>query len=58
MINKKCIDKKNNCDFTMYGPGVEKIFDELKEKYPEKNIEIFSSDYLSKKKKAKKFFKK
>ena len=32
-INKKCIDGKNNCDFTMYGPGVEKIFDELKFKY-------------------------
>ena len=58
IINKKCIKDKNNCDFTMYGPGVEKIFDELKIKYPEKNIEIFSSDYLSKKKIAKKYLKK
>ncbi len=47
---KKC--KLNNlfCDFNMYGPGVEKIFDELKIKFPDKNIKIFSSDFLSKKK--------
>ena len=57
-INKKCIDGKNNCDFTMYGPGVEKIFDELKVKYPEKNIKIFSSDYLKKKKESKEIFEK
>ena len=35
----------------MYGPGVEKIFEELKIKFPDKNIKIFSSDYLTKKKK-------
>ena len=34
----------------MYGPGVEKIFDELKLKFPGKNIKIFSSDFLNKKK--------
>lgn len=51
--------KKNNqyCDFYKYGPGVEKIFEELKSKYPEKNIEIFSSDYLKSKKKGKKILK-
>ena len=58
IINKKCTDNKNNCDFIMYGPGVEKIFDELKIKYPEKNIEIFSSDYLSRKKKSEEMFQK
>ena len=33
----------------MYGPGVEKIYEELKIIFPKKNIEIFSSDFLSKK---------
>ena len=37
------------CDFRMYGPGVEKIYEELNIIYPEKNIKIFSSDFLSKK---------
>ena len=34
----------------MYGPGVEKVFDELKQIFPDKIIKIFSSDYLNKKK--------
>tara|TARA_B100000579_G_scaffold261716_1_gene215682 strand:- start:1587 stop:3542 length:1956 start_codon:yes stop_codon:yes gene_type:complete len=55
-IIKKCVDGKNNCNFIMYGTGVEKIFDELKIKYPEKNIKIFSSDYLAKKKETKEVF--
>ena len=40
----------------MYGPGVEKIYDELKIIFPGKNIKIFSSDYLTKKKIMKKYF--
>jgi len=32
----------------MYGPGVEKIYDETKKIFPEKKIDIFSSDYLKK----------
>jgi Primosomal protein N'' (replication factor Y) - superfamily II helicase len=36
----------------MYGPGVEKIFDELKKIFPEKKISVLSSDFLSKKKEA------
>ena len=55
-IKKKCNDKNNFCDFSMYGPGVEKIYDELKLKFPKKNIKIFSSDYLSKKKESLKIF--
>ena len=49
---KRC--KKNNleCNFSMYGPGVEKVFEELKSIFPEKIIKIFSSDYLSKKKQS------
>ena len=46
-----------NCEFIMYGPGVEKIFDEVKEIFPKKKISIFSSDYLQKKEKTKNLFK-
>ena len=42
----------------MYGPGVEKIFEEVKEIFPDKKINIFSSDYLKKKKNTKNLFKK
>ena len=44
-----CNIRKENCDFRMHGPGVEKIYDELKKIFPKKNIKIFSSDFLSKK---------
>ena len=44
------------CDFIMYGPGVEKIFEEVKEIFPNKKIRIFSSDYLKTKEKARNFF--
>jgi len=46
---KTCNIAKDNCNFRMHGPGVEKIYDELKKIFPEKNIKIFSSDFLSKK---------
>ncbi len=42
----------------MYGPGVEKIFEEVKEIFPDKTIEIFSSDYLKNKTEAEKLFEK
>jgi len=50
-IKKENLCKTSNdlCDFRMYGPGVEKIHEELKLIFPKKNIEIFSSDFLSKK---------
>ena len=41
---------EGECNFVMYGPGVEKIFEEVKEMFPDKKINIFSSDYLKKKK--------
>jgi len=47
LLSKECKDKKK-CEFQFCGPGVEKIFDELKEIYPNKKIEIFSSDTLTK----------
>ena len=34
----------------MCGPGVERIAEELEQKYPNKKIRIFSSDTLNKKK--------
>jgi primosomal protein N' (replication factor Y) (superfamily II helicase) len=47
-IKNKC-KKEGECDFIMYGPGVEKIFDEVKKIFPNNKIEIFSSDYTKKK---------
>jgi primosomal protein N' (replication factor Y) len=41
------IDKK--CDLLFCGPGIERVFDELKKIYPNKRIEMFSSDTLKKK---------
>ena len=45
-----------NCEFIMYGPGVEKIFEEVKEIFPNKKARIFSSDYLKTKEKTKTLF--
>ena len=47
---------EGNCKYIMYGPGVEKIFEEVKELFPGKKIDIFSSDYLKNKEKTKKLF--
>ena len=47
--DSKCKVDKDLCDFRMYGPGVEKIYEELKNIFPKKKIKIFSSDFLSKK---------
>tara|TARA_X000001036_G_scaffold155437_1_gene147625 strand:+ start:8481 stop:10439 length:1959 start_codon:yes stop_codon:yes gene_type:complete len=49
---RTCKDKSLFCEFSMYGPGVEKVFEELKSIYPKKIIKIFSSDYLSQKKQS------
>ena len=48
-LSRFCKDKKK-CDFLFCGPGVERIFSELKKIYPDKKIEIFSSDTLKKRK--------
>ena len=55
---KTCIKKNESCDFRMYGPGVEKIYGELKKIFPKKNIRIFSSDFLSKKNETESILKK
>ena len=56
-IERKC-ETKGNCDFIMYGPGVEKIYEEVNELFPNKKTNIFSSDYLKSKKAAKNLFEK
>ncbi len=49
---RSCGNSNLLCNFSMYGPGVEKVFEELKGVFPQKIIKIFSSDYLSKKKQS------
>ena len=56
ILKTKC-KSKGICDYVMYGPGVEKIFEEVKEKFPDEKIKIFSSDYLNTKEKTKNLFK-
>ena len=48
-LARECKDKKS-CNLLFCGPGVERIFLELKKIYPNKKIEIFSSDTLKKNK--------
>ena len=57
-IKKECKKTKENCNFRMYGPGVEKIYEEIKRKFPHQKIKIFSSDFLSKKRKRKIYYRK
>ena len=56
-IKQKC-KKEGDCDYLMYGPGVEKIFDEINKIFPGKKIEILSSDYTKKKNQVNSLFKK
>jgi len=48
-LSRVCKDNKK-CDLLFCGPGVERIFSELKKIYPNKKIAIFSSDTLKKNK--------
>ena len=56
-IKNKC-KEEGDCNFIMYGPGVEKIFDEVRNIFPENKVEIFSSDYMKKKKQTDELFNK
>ncbi|MBM3630376.1 MAG: primosomal protein N' [Alphaproteobacteria bacterium] len=47
-LNRVC-SKKGNCEFIFTGPGVERIFEEVKKNFPNKKTEIFSSDTMNKK---------
>jgi len=57
LLSRNCKDGKK-CDLLFCGPGVERIFAELKGIYPNKKIEIFSSDTLKKNKYTNKLLKK
>ena len=46
---KRDCSKEGNCEFIFSGPGVERISEEVKRKFPGKKIEIFSSDTMNKK---------
>jgi len=56
-INNKC-KEEGDCKFIMYGPGVEKIFDEVQNIFPKNKVEIFSSDYMKKKQQTAELFNK
>ena len=47
-LDRKC-NKISFCEPIFYGPGVERITEEVKKKFPDKNISIFSSDTMNKK---------
>ena len=46
---KRNCTKEGICEFIFSGPGVERISEEVKRIFPEKKIEIFSSDTMNKK---------
>ncbi len=46
---KRNCKKDGYCEFIFSGPGVERIYDEVKKNFPLKKIEIFSSDTMNKK---------
>tara|TARA_B100000214_G_scaffold325353_1_gene262838 strand:+ start:1202 stop:3157 length:1956 start_codon:yes stop_codon:yes gene_type:complete len=50
-LDRNCKDRAK-CEFTFCGPGVERIFEEVKKKFPNKKISIFSSDSINKKNSA------
>ena len=56
-LERNCKNNKE-CDLLFCGPGVERIFAELKRIYPNKKIEVFSSDTLEKNKSTNKLLKK
>ncbi len=47
-LSRDCV-KDGKCKFIFSGPGVERISEEVKKKFPDKQIEIFSSDTMNKK---------
>jgi len=47
-LDRDC-SKQSKCDFVFCGPGVERIFEEVKKNFPGKKSIIFSSDTMNKK---------
>ena len=56
-LSRACKDN-NRCEIIFCGPGVERVFAELKKIYPQKKIEVFSSDTLKKNKLTDEIFRK
>ena len=50
--------EKEKCDLLFCGPGIERVFEELKKIYPNKMINVFSSDTLKKNKLTSELFEK
>ncbi len=48
LLERNC-SKKGKCEFIFSGPGVERIFEEVKKNFPSRKAEIFSSDTMNKK---------
>jgi len=48
LLNRDC-SKEGKCDFIFSGPGVERISEEVKKNFPNKETVIFSSDTMNKK---------
>ena len=48
LLNRDCV-KDGKCENIFSGPGVERISEEVKKNFPNKKIEIFSSDTMNKK---------
>ena len=48
LLNRDC-SKTGKCDFIFSGPGVERISEEVKKIFPDKETTIFSSDTMNKK---------
>ena len=46
---KRNCKKGDNCEFVFSGPGVERISEEVKRRFPGKKIDIFSCDTMNKK---------
>tara|TARA_B100000989_G_scaffold246054_1_gene193217 strand:- start:217 stop:1050 length:834 start_codon:yes stop_codon:yes gene_type:complete len=54
-ISRSC-NEGEICNFVMYGPGVEKVLEEVSKTFPDYKVEIFSSDYMKMKDQTKSLF--
>ena len=57
VMPKKKEGCEKECNFYLYGPGVERINEEIKEKYKNYRVEILTSDVMSNQEKGKKIIK-
>ena len=57
IMPKRKKDCKKECNFYLYGPGVERISEEIKKKHQNYRVEILTSDIVSKKDKGEKIIK-